>query len=81
MAARQSQQRSLRAPEIDAVLHRERLDGRAKRLHPLPMPLDELPDGAMVQAGDGQFSDRAGGHCGGRSMAIARLTRHSPTRD
>jgi hypothetical protein len=41
---------ALRAPEIDAVLHAERLDGRAKRLHPLPMPFNELPDGAMVQA-------------------------------
>ena len=39
------------APEIDSVLHRERLDGRAKRLHSLPMPLDELPHGAMVQTG------------------------------
>jgi hypothetical protein len=39
------------APEIDAVLHRERLDGRNKRLHALPMPLDKLPDGAMVQQG------------------------------
>jgi hypothetical protein len=40
----------VRALEMDAVLHRERLDGRAKRLHPLPMPLEKLPDGAMVQA-------------------------------
>jgi hypothetical protein len=39
------------APEIDAVLHAERLDGKAKRLHALPMPIDALPDGAMVQAG------------------------------
>ncbi|MGH6715066.1 MAG: hypothetical protein ACREDC_02630 [Bradyrhizobium sp.] len=39
------------APDMDVVLHRERLDGRDKRLHPLPMPLKELPDGAMVQAG------------------------------
>jgi hypothetical protein len=37
------------APDIDAVLHRERLDGRQKRLHALPMPLEQLPDGAMVQ--------------------------------
>ena len=37
------------AREIDAVLHGERLQGRAKRLHPLPMPLERLPDGAMVQ--------------------------------
>jgi hypothetical protein len=41
----------VRAPEIDAVLHRERLDGKAKRLHALPMPLEKLPDGAMVKAG------------------------------
>jgi hypothetical protein len=39
------------ARDIDAVLHRERLDRAEKRLHPLPMPLTELPDGAMVQAG------------------------------
>jgi len=39
------------APEMDAVLHRERLEGRKKRLHALPMPLRQLPDGAMVQAG------------------------------
>jgi hypothetical protein len=44
------------APEIDAVLHRERLDGRAKRLHPLPMPLEKLPDGAMLQQGNGSFA-------------------------
>jgi hypothetical protein len=40
-----------RAPAIDAVLHRERLDGRAKRLHPLHEPFDQLPDGVMVQVG------------------------------
>jgi hypothetical protein len=45
----------LLAPEIDAVLHHERLDGRRKRLHPLPMPLEKLPDGAMVQAGTDSF--------------------------
>ncbi len=39
------------AKEIDAALHRERLDGRAKRLHPLPCAVGELPDGAMVAAG------------------------------
>jgi hypothetical protein len=43
--------RNVLAREIDTVLHRERLDGRAKRLHPLPMPLEALPDGAMVQEG------------------------------
>jgi hypothetical protein len=39
------------AREIDAVLHAERLDRGKKRLHPLPVPLRQLPDGAMVQAG------------------------------
>jgi len=36
----------LHAPEMDLVLQSERLDGRAKRRH--DMPLDELPDGAFV---------------------------------
>ena len=43
------------AREIDAVLHRERLDRGNKRLHPLPAPVDELPDGVMVQAGGESF--------------------------
>lgn len=40
--------RSLRAsaPEMDDVLHGERLDGRAKRLH--RRNLDDVPDGAFV---------------------------------
>ena len=45
----------LRAGDIDAVLHRERLDGHGKRLHPLPLPLARLPDGAMVRAGEQSF--------------------------
>ncbi|MDB5503421.1 MAG: hypothetical protein JWR89_3323 [Tardiphaga sp.] len=44
-----------RATEIDAVLHRERLEGRAKRLHALPCAMDELPDGTMVAAGGESF--------------------------
>jgi hypothetical protein len=43
--------KDIRAPEIDAVLHRERL-ASGKTLHRLPMPAARLPDGAMVQAGD-----------------------------
>jgi hypothetical protein len=43
------------ARDIDAVLHRERLDRGSKRLHPLAVPLNELPDGAMVQAGDESY--------------------------
>jgi hypothetical protein len=41
------------ARDMDAVLHRERLDHGKKRLHPLPMALENLPDGAMVQV-DGE---------------------------
>ena len=40
-----------RAAAIDAVLHGERLDRGAKRLHPLALPVTALPDGAMVAAG------------------------------
>jgi hypothetical protein len=43
------------ARDIDAVLHRERLDRGKKRLHPLPGPIEKLPDGAMVQAGAAYF--------------------------
>jgi len=43
--------RRVLARDIDAVLHRERLSGGKKRLHPLPMSMEELPDGAMVQEG------------------------------
>ena len=42
---------SVLAPEIDTVLHRERLDRGSKRLHTLPMRLEKLPDGAMLQSG------------------------------
>ena len=41
-----------RAREMDDTLHRERLVGRRKRLHGLPAPLADLPDGAMVGAGE-----------------------------
>jgi hypothetical protein len=43
--------RDILACDMDAVLHSERLAGGKKRLHPVPMPWDELPDGAMLQEG------------------------------
>jgi hypothetical protein len=43
------------APQIDAVLHRERLDRGRKRLHALPVRLDRLPDGTMVASGDASY--------------------------
>src|SRR5258706_2858678 len=45
----------VRARDIDAVLHRERLSGGNKRLHAPTMPLEQLPDGAMVQQGNESF--------------------------
>jgi len=42
------------APEIDAVLHRERLVS-GRKLHPLPKPIEKLPDGTMVQVGEESF--------------------------
>jgi hypothetical protein len=51
----------LLAPEIDAVLHRERF-ASGKKLHPLPMRIEKLPDGTMVQQGTESFliaADRA----------------------
>ena len=45
-----------RAPEMDNVLHDERLDGRGKRLH--RRGLDELPDGAMIALDGAAFAVR-----------------------
>jgi hypothetical protein len=47
--------RNVAAKAMDAQLHLERLDHGGKRLHALPMPLAELPDGAMVQQDDDCF--------------------------
>jgi hypothetical protein len=49
-----------RAAEMDAVLHRERLEGRRKRIHALPGPIARLPDGAMIAAGPDAFLILAG---------------------
>lgn len=45
----------VRMHDIDTVLHHERLDHGKKRLHALLMPLDQLPEGAMVQRGEESF--------------------------
>jgi len=44
------------AGAMDAVLHAERLENRVKRLHPLPCPLADLPDGAVVASGGEAFT-------------------------
>lgn len=48
--------RDVRAPEIDQTLHRERLQNGRKRIHPLKMRLDELPEGAVVARGDDAYT-------------------------
>ncbi|MDN4981641.1 hypothetical protein QY049_00190 [Bradyrhizobium sp. WYCCWR 13022] len=45
----------VRMHDIDTVLHHERLDRGKKRLHALLVPLDQLPDGAMVQQGEASY--------------------------
>lgn len=45
---------------IDTILHRERLDRGAKRLHPILVPLANLPDGAVVTLGRDAFTLCAG---------------------
>jgi hypothetical protein len=43
-----------RAAGMDEVLHRERLDGRAKRRH--RRVIDDLPDGAVIAIEEGAFA-------------------------
>jgi len=45
-----------RAPAMDFVLHAERLEGKAKRLH--RRSIDGLPDGAMIAFDGGAFAVR-----------------------
>jgi hypothetical protein len=47
--------RRVLARDIDAVLHRERLSAGKKCMHARTMPLEELPDGAMLQEGTESF--------------------------
>ena len=45
----------VRMHDIDTALHHERLDHGKKRLHALLVPLDQLPEGAMVQHGEQSY--------------------------
>lgn len=49
-----------RAPDMDAMLHAERLDGRKKRLYRVPGPVALLPDGVMVAAASSAYLIRGG---------------------
>ena len=53
--------RDVRMHDIDTVLHHERLDHGKKRLHALLVPLEQLPDGAMLQQGEQSFLLMQGG--------------------
>ncbi|WP_457580879.1 hypothetical protein [Ensifer canadensis] len=44
------------AGELDAVLHGERVLRGQKRIHPLPSPITDLPDGTMVVASGFAFT-------------------------
>ncbi|HVH77883.1 MAG TPA: hypothetical protein VM782_00710 [Stellaceae bacterium] len=44
------------APEMDAVLHAERLDHGRKRIHPISGPANELPDGAVITASGAAYT-------------------------
>jgi len=55
--ARANKQRTrARAADMDKVLHRERLAGRLKRTHRIP--IDDLPDGAMIKLHDHAWAVR-----------------------
>jgi hypothetical protein len=48
------------AKAIDNVLHQERIERGRKRIYPVPGPLAELPDGAVVVAAGSAFTLRSG---------------------
>ena len=45
---------------MDAVLHSERMERGRKRIHPLPGPLSELPDGTVILASGAACTIAAG---------------------
>lgn len=49
-----------RASDMDAVLHRERVDGRQKRRHVLPADPATLPDGTVLASEDEAYLVRGG---------------------
>jgi hypothetical protein len=48
------------AAEMDAILHGQRLDRGEKRRHALSVPLDSLPDGAMIALGPSAYLLKGG---------------------
>ena len=66
-----------RAKAMDAVLHAERLSGRAKRLHPVDQ---DLPDGAMVAVDSDSFVIIGAAHGAGRRRGTRLWARCLPPR-
>ncbi len=50
-----------KAGDIDAVLHAERLEGKAKRVYPFAGTVTELPGGTVFAAGEDVFAVKGGG--------------------
>ncbi len=48
------------AADMDAVLHRERMERGRKRIHVIPGPLCDLPDGAVIAASGSAFTIASG---------------------
>ena len=46
---------------MDAVLHEERLDRGRKRVHAIPGPIAELPDGTVIAAAGEAYTIVQGG--------------------
>ena len=67
------------ARDIDAVLQGERLAAGKKRLHSLPVPMRELPEGTMLHDGSESYLLSRAGRCCGRRPAIARRLWRSKT--
>jgi hypothetical protein len=58
-----------KAAAMDVVLHGERLEGKAKRLHPMAGPAGDLPHGAMLWADAVCYLASDGGCFAGRPAA------------
>jgi hypothetical protein len=67
---------AVRMHDIDTVLHHERLDHGKKRLHALLVPLDQLPDGAMLQQGDKSYLVTQGRALLWSAAGYAAIERH-----
>jgi hypothetical protein len=48
------------AAHMDSMLHAERVERGSKRLHPITVPLNDLPDGAIVAVDGEAYTLRAG---------------------